>query len=162
MIGYISILLAACAGVSLAAFIAHKKRAKETFVCPMKGECHGVITSRFGKFLGVPVEMFGIAYYTSIVTGYAVLLSGMLGNDLLLQYFLLLLTGGAFLFSAYLVFIQIAVLKQICTWCLTSAFLSTFIFVVAYAVSINPASCGYNFASLRRSCYGWNVFWLHA
>ncbi|MDG1949628.1 MAG: vitamin K epoxide reductase family protein, partial [bacterium] len=46
-----------------------------------------------------------------------------------LEIFLVLASSGAFLFSAYLTFIQFFNLKQLCTWCLFSAFLSTCIFI---------------------------------
>jgi uncharacterized membrane protein len=125
MIESIAIIFLAFGGFSLSAYLFHKKREKkETFICPFRGKCSEVIQSKFSKFLGINVEVVGMFYYGSLALGYGLLsifptqLSG-------LSVYLMLASLGAFFFSLYLTFVQIVVLRKLCTWCLLSATLST-------------------------------------
>lgn len=125
----IVIIFCSFAGFLLAAYLHHKKeKPQEAFVCPLKGNCAAVIHSEFSHFFGIPVEWLGMAYYLAIAAMYGLFLA----LPLLLTPATLFLSIGismmAFLFSVYLTFIQLVYLKQICTWCLTSAGLSTIIF----------------------------------
>lgn len=125
----IIIIFCAFAGFLLAAYLHHKKaKPQEAFVCPLKGNCAEVIHSEFSSFFGIPVEWLGMTYYLAIALMYGLFL----GLPLLLTpatlFVSIALSTAAFLFSAYLTFIQLFSLKQICTWCLTSAGLSTIIF----------------------------------
>jgi hypothetical protein len=96
-------------------------------VCPLGSDCHAVIESEFSHFLGIPVEMLGLFYYAAIAITYAIFI--IVGNPSLLVSFLVFLFSLlAFLFSMYLTFIQVFTLRQLCTWCLTSAGLTTLIF----------------------------------
>lgn len=129
--GYVLALLCALAGFGLSLFLTHKKRAKEkVLVCPLRGNCTAVIQSDYSTFLGVPVELLGIAYYGVVALAYLLLVlvpSQLFGVSVLL----LAVGAAAFLFSLYLTFIQLMVLRQVCTWCLASAFLSTVLFSVS-------------------------------
>lgn len=128
MIEPVAIIFLGFAGFFLATFLRHKKKRKtEHLVCPFKGNCSEVIQSDYSKFLGVPVELMGAGYYAFIALGYGAVL---IWPDIAsLGIFLLLASAGAFLFSVYLTFIQFFNLKQLCTWCLLSATISTCIFV---------------------------------
>lgn len=131
MLEYILIIFVGFAGVFLAYYLHHKKhQKKEHFICPFKGKCTDVINSDFSKFFGIPVELLGMAYYASIAIGYgfAVVFSAQVPW---LTGVLLTISFGAFLFSLYLTFIQVVVLKKLCTWCLLSAAFTTIIAALA-------------------------------
>lgn len=115
-------------GFLLATYIAHKKRRKtEHFICPLRGSCSEVVHSNFSRFLGMPVELLGMAYYAVIAIGYGV--RGMFPEiNGLLVIPLVFVSTFALFFSFYLTFIQIFTLKKLCTWCLISATLTLFIF----------------------------------
>lgn len=93
--------------------------------------CETVQLSEWSSFLGLPVALWGMLAY-----------SGMLALALLgLQprwhqrreptLGLLALSGAGLLFSAYLTYLEAAVIHAWCRWCVVSAVLVTAIFVAA-------------------------------
>jgi len=125
------IIFAAFGGFVLAAYLNHKKSRPEPMVCPLKGDCSAVIKSEFSSFFGIPVEKIGMAYYLAIAVAYGAFLA-LPGLVTPATAFLAIgASMAAFLFSAYLTFIQIGFLKSVCTWCLLSALLTTVIFVTS-------------------------------
>ena len=132
---YILIIFLAFGGFAIASYIWNKKKKAQPMICPMKGNCHAVTSSKFSKFLGLPVELLGMLYYALIAVGYGLVVSLPVAHPL--AYFLLAITTGGFLFSAYLTFIQVVTLRQLCTWCLGSAAITTTIFGLGLSVSID-------------------------
>lgn len=123
------ITILAFGGFSLAFFIFRSKRKAKPIACPMDGHCDDVVRSEFSKFFGIPVEILGMLYYAGVVLAYSVFY---FRSDLaipLIAFSMFGLTSFSFLFSLYLTFIQAFNLKQWCVWCLTSAGLSSFIFL---------------------------------
>jgi uncharacterized membrane protein len=137
MILQVVIIAAALGGLSLAWWIRRKKRTGGKMVCPLNSNCEAVVHSRFSRFLGMPVEALGIAYYAAAAASYLAFLLLPSAVPPVLGFLVLIATVAAFLFSAYLVFIQAFTLKQWCTWCLTSAGLCTVIFLTALSTSAN-------------------------
>lgn len=92
------------------------KSGKEMF-CLFGGKCAEVISSRFGFTLGIKNEITGMVYYL-LLSAYLLIsmLIPRLGDDLAL--YAKTATILATVFSIYLLFIQLKVLKQICSWCL--------------------------------------------
>ncbi|MBI3256105.1 MAG: vitamin K epoxide reductase family protein [Candidatus Andersenbacteria bacterium] len=134
-IPFIVIIFAALCGVILTIYIFNKKRRHEAMVCPLNGHCDTVVNSEFSKFLGVPVELIGMFYYSMVALAYAVFLLVPILAAPLLTLAVFVTTMLAFLFSAYLIFIQLFYIKQYCTWCLGSAGLSTVIFGLSLFIS---------------------------
>ena len=129
------VLLFAVGGFALSAYIFVKKRREQPLVCPLKGNCHAVVSSEYSKFLGVPVERVGMVYYGVVALGYALSLA-VPAQAPVIAYILVPLTTSAALFSLYLTFIQFFSLKQLCTWCLVSAAFSFAIFGIALSQSV--------------------------
>jgi uncharacterized membrane protein len=117
-------------GFFVARHIYKEKRASRPLICPIKFDCQTVVHSDYSKFLGVPVEIFGMIYYVFIFSSYFAL--AFLGSVLPQGYiiFLALISVFAFLFSMYLIFIQMFVLRKFCSWCLVSAFICSLIFLL--------------------------------
>ena len=132
---YIIIIFVAFGGLILSLFIRHKKQAREIMICPLKADCNAVIQSEYSYFLGIPIELLGIAYYGLVALTYAVFL--VLPNlvSASLVFIVLAISTSAFLFSLYLTFIQAFLLKQWCTWCLVSAGFTTVIFFLVIFAS---------------------------
>lgn len=131
----IIIILASLGGFFLAFYIRAKKHKPEAMVCPLHGSCNTVTTSEYSSFFGFPVEMIGMVYYGFIATSYIILLAFPYLSVPIVNFLLLGTTIVAFLFSVYLTLVQGFALRQWCTWCLTSAGLSTLIFALSIAVS---------------------------
>lgn len=95
--------------------------------CTISHGCDLVRQSKYAYFFGIPMPAMGAAFYISLI---------MLSTYLLKKYdkriFILLKIMGAwgFIFSAYLTYLEIYVIKAICSWCVLSALLATGIFVI--------------------------------
>jgi uncharacterized membrane protein len=103
------------------------------------GGCERVQTSRYASLGGVPVAVLGLAGYAAILASLA--LPGRLAPAI--TAFLALAGAG---FSAYLTYLELAVIDAICQWCVASAVVMTALAAVAVArmlqaeVSAAPAA----------------------
>lgn len=149
-------IAAGLGGLGITLYITKKKHHKETLVCPIGSNCNAVVDSEFSKFLGIPLELLGMAYYGLIVVSYIAMT---LMTNLPLSPIIFPMTLGAFLFSGYLTFIQAFTLRQWCTWCLSSAGLSTLIFlgatfttdfdqIISFLQAIRPVLIGFHLLGL--------------
>ncbi|GIW66986.1 MAG: hypothetical protein KatS3mg095_0884 [Candidatus Parcubacteria bacterium] len=90
------------------------------FCLPNAG-CDFVIKSEYSKFLGLPVALWGVFYFGSI---------------LLLNYLekyknlLKIVSFLGFLFALYLIYIQAFVLKSFCVYCLIADTMAIIIFLL--------------------------------
>ncbi|MBI4276672.1 vitamin K epoxide reductase family protein [Candidatus Uhrbacteria bacterium] len=135
------------AGFLLSFYIWHKKQAHEKMACPLHSNCDTVIHSAFARFFGIPVELLGMGYYGAIAVAYGAVLAAPSLAVPELRFLLMTLSTTAFLFSLYLTFIQLIPLRQWCTWCLTSAGLSTLIFAITVTtteLTITPLLVAYH------------------
>ena len=128
---YAFIAFAAAGGFGVAFYIFRTKKGGGQLVCPAGSDCNVVITSRYSKFLGVPIEYLGMAYYLIIISAYSVLIFAPHTLSTTMLSVVMALTAGAFLFSLYLLFAQAFLLRQWCIWCLLSAMLSIIIFIAS-------------------------------
>jgi uncharacterized membrane protein len=99
-------------------------------MCIGSGDCKTVNASRYAEVYGIPVAVLGVAGYAAIL---AVLLlghrPGFLQQNGTLLFFGLSLTG--FLFTLYLVFVEVALIKAYCPFCITSQTAMTLIFIIS-------------------------------
>lgn len=149
------IVLAACAGFAISAYIHHKKKAGEVLVCPIGTSCERVTHSEYSSFAGIPLEYLGMLYYLTMVLSYGAFL---VSPSLALpgaEFVLLGVSILAVLFSSYLVFLQAFTLREWCTWCLISAVLSAVILAVSFV------SAGREFVAVLSANYEYVVV-LHA
>lgn len=122
------IVLALC-GFMVAKKIHKSKRSSKPFVCPLKFNCHAVTSSNYSKLFGIPLEYWGMLYYAVTAIAYAVLL---IVPELMSQTFtntMIVVSIIAFVFSFFLTYVQAVKIREWCSWCLVSAFLSTAITV---------------------------------
>ncbi len=99
-------------------------------VCPVGFDCNAVVHSDYSKFIGIPVEVFGMAYYTFIALLYFCIIFMPRILPEAFSIYLLLISLLAFLFSLYLITVQVFILKKGCSWCFVSAFICVLIFVL--------------------------------
>jgi uncharacterized membrane protein len=95
------------------------------------GSCEFVQTSPYAELFGVPVALYGVAGYASLL---AVGLAGLqprFAADRRLTKLLAVLATLGFVFTLYLTGIEVFVLHAICRWCVASAAIMTGIWVAA-------------------------------
>jgi uncharacterized membrane protein len=92
--------------------------------------CSIVNSSRYSEVNGIPVAVLGVVGYAAIL---AVLLlerrPGFFQQNGTLIFFGLSLTG--FLFTLYLIFVEVALIKAYCPFCITSQTAMTLIFIIS-------------------------------
>jgi uncharacterized membrane protein len=89
-----------------------------TPVCLGRG-CGEVIASPFGRLLGLPVAGWGLALYLSIGAAALAGARHAASRPGLVPVVLGLAVFGA-AFSAYLLWVQVAVIRAVCLWCVAS------------------------------------------
>jgi uncharacterized membrane protein len=97
------------------------------------GACETVNTSRWSVFLGLPVAAWGFLFYVDV---FGVALLGTMPrweNESVISIVLVGQAAVGVLFSAWLTYLELAVIQAICIWCVASAFIVTVIFVVSIA-----------------------------
>jgi uncharacterized membrane protein len=103
-------------------------------MCIGSGDCKTVNNSRYSKIdiagLKIPVAVLGVVGYVAIL---AVLLleprMGFLRQNGSLVFFGLSLMG--FLFTLYLIYVEIALIRAFCPFCITSQVAMIFIFILS-------------------------------
>jgi uncharacterized membrane protein len=99
-------------------------------MCVGSKDCSVVNASRYSEVYGIPVAVIGVVGYAAIL---AVLLLerkiGFLEQNGSMAFFGLSLTG--FLFTLYLIFVEVALIKAYCPFCITSQVAMTLIFFLS-------------------------------
>jgi uncharacterized membrane protein len=102
-----------------------------TLVCDTKGSCEQVQATHFSRFLGVPVALWGVAYYALVLALAFVGIQDRFAEAKWVSLAIAVLTGWGVLFSGYLTYLELFVIHLICRWCVSSALLTTTLFVLA-------------------------------
>jgi uncharacterized membrane protein len=97
-------------------------------VCHVTEGCGDVLTSVYSEIGGIPISWFGFGFYFFV---FAMAAFGLAGDRATLR-FLRWPTLAALLVSGVLTGIQAFVLEAWCEYCLTSAALSTLIFLTVW------------------------------
>lgn len=94
------------------------------------GSCEAVQASKYARFLGQPVPVWGTLWY-SVVLVLAFLGLGPAAGGRRVEVLIALAATGGLLFSIYLTSIELFVLHAVCMWCVVSAVLTVAIFLLA-------------------------------
>jgi len=107
-------------GILVSGYLTYVKATETPMVCVVNGifDCHTVQNSAYARFLGVPIAYFGFAMYLAL----AAILFFERRSPLLAQYSKILMFGISlfgWMFSMWLVYVQVALLGALCPWCLS-------------------------------------------
>jgi uncharacterized membrane protein len=123
-------IVLAIIGLLVSIYMTIYKITSNDSMCIGSGDCKTVNASRYAEVYGVPVAVLGVAGYAAIL---AVLLlerrPGFFQQNGSLLFFGLSLTG--FLFTLYLIFVEVALIKAYCPFCITSQTVMTIIFIIS-------------------------------
>ncbi|MCE9646471.1 MAG: vitamin K epoxide reductase family protein [Chloroflexi bacterium] len=117
-------------GLLVSIYMTIYKLTSDDRMCVGSGDCHTVNASRYSEVNGVPVAVFGVIGYGAIL---AVLFfeprNRFFGDNGTLMIFGMGLFG--FLFTVWLVYVELVLLKALCPFCVTSQISMTLLFVLA-------------------------------
>jgi len=123
-------ILLAIVGLLVSIYMTIYKITSNDSMCIGSGDCKTVNASRYAEVYGIPVAVLGVAGYSAIL---AVLFlerkPGFFQENGTLLFFGLSLTG--FLFTLYLIFVEVALIKAYCPFCITSQTVMTILFIIS-------------------------------
>lgn len=126
----ILLLVLSLLGIVNSGYLAWKHYRKQPLVCPLKEKCELVTESKWSHIFGVRNEVLGVLYY---IFAFLFVIYVFFFNPGMKILFIIG-TGGALLFSAFLVFLQSYVIKSYCFYCIISAILSLLIFALSFTI----------------------------
>jgi uncharacterized membrane protein len=95
------------------------------------GECEVVQNSPWAVILGLPVAFYGVVGYLALLVASLVGLQPKWADRRELTALLVVLSAIGFAFTVYLTYLEAAVIRAWCRWCLVSAGIITAIFVTS-------------------------------
>jgi uncharacterized membrane protein len=123
----------ALAGIFVASYLLMYKLGMIGHLTCSVGSCETVNTSRWAKFLGMPVAGWGVAWYVGMFGLALVSDQAKFDDSRTMSLALLVLAAGGLIFSAWLTWLELFRIHAICQWCVISALLVTSIFLVCLA-----------------------------
>lgn len=125
------IWISSLVGFIVAGYLTYVKIFHAPIYCtPGLGDCAAVNASRWSELWGIPIALFGMLSYLLIL--FLVFFGPKIA--FLRTYNKMLIFGiglFGFLFSVYLTYLELFVIKMLCQWCLVSAICMTTIFITS-------------------------------
>jgi len=117
-------------GMLVALYMTVFKLTDNQNMCLGNGGCSVVNNSPYAQVYGIPVAVVGVLGYAAILA--VLLISARLrvhtSNEVLVSFGLCL---AGFLFTIYLVYVEIALIRALCPFCLASQLIMTLLFALS-------------------------------
>jgi len=117
-------------GLFVSVYMTVYKITSNDAMCVGSRDCSVVNASRYSEISGIPVSLIGVGGYAALLA--VIFLErrpGFFQQNGTMLFFGLSLTG--FLFTLYLIFVEAALLRAYCPFCITSQTAMTLIFVLS-------------------------------
>jgi uncharacterized membrane protein len=117
-------------GLLVSIYMTVYKLTSNNSMCLGSGDCSTVNASRYSEVNGIPVAVIGVLGYLAILATHFFENR----NNFLKQNGTLLIFGMAlagFIFTVWLIYVEVAILKALCPFCVTSQTAMTIIFILA-------------------------------
>ncbi len=125
-----SAIILALLGLADGIYLSYIKLANATAACGGIGDCESVNNSPYSEIAGIPIAILGSGAYLAIIFLLMVEPRAQWWRDYApIMVFGLSLTGV--LYSAYLTYVEVAVLHAICPYCVISAILLVAILAIS-------------------------------
>lgn len=117
-------------GLLVSIYMTIYKATSNDALCLGSGDCSTVNASRYSEVYGIPVASVGIAgYFAILLVHWFERRDKFFEKNGPMLVFGFALTG--FLFTVYLIYVEAAILKAYCPFCLTSQISMTIIFIIS-------------------------------
>jgi uncharacterized membrane protein len=123
-------LALAILGVLVSVYMTIYKLTENPNMCLGNGGCSTVNSSRYASIYGIPVALVGVGGYLVILA--LLWLEGR--NSFLAENGTLVIFGLAllgFLFTLYLIYVELALIHALCPFCVTSQITMTILFILS-------------------------------
>ncbi len=131
MLKRMAVALIAVLGIVVATYLTLYKLGYVGALTCSIGSCETVNLSKWAKFVGAPVAAWGVAFYITVFAVAVASIQPRFADSRRASVILVALTGWGVLFSAWLTYLELFVIKAICQWCVVSAILVTIMFAVS-------------------------------
>ncbi|HEX8392120.1 MAG TPA: vitamin K epoxide reductase family protein [Longimicrobium sp.] len=125
------IALLALAGLLVSMYLALYKLGYMGIIQCQIGSCEKVQASQYAYFLGQPVAMWGVGAYIVLLVLALLGTQPRFARERWVALSIFGMALGGVLFSAYLTYLEAAVIRAWCQWCVISAILITLIFLLS-------------------------------
>ncbi len=117
-------------GLLVSVYMTVYKLTENNAMCLGSGDCSTVNASKYSEIYGIPVGLVGVVGYAAILILHLLEnRNDFMRRNAILFIFGLALTG--FLFTVYLIYVEFAILKALCPFCLASQIAMTLIFIIS-------------------------------
>ena len=127
------VAILALAGIFVALYLLLYKLGMIGALSCAVGSCETVNSSRWAKFMGLPVAGWGVGYYIAMFVLAMVSLREEFADSRTVSAVLLAVAATGLIFSAWLTYLELFRIHAICMWCVISAIIVTLIFFVCVA-----------------------------
>jgi uncharacterized membrane protein len=130
----------AMAGMGVAAYLTYSHYADQPIACAGLSGCQAVESSEYSKLVGIPVAVLGMLFCAGLL---ALVLGRLTRLPLAEEWappaaFSMTLAGVAF--EAYLIYIQLFVVEDICIWCTSFAAIVTVAWLITIVNVLAPTN----------------------
>ncbi|MEK6908769.1 MAG: vitamin K epoxide reductase family protein [Nanoarchaeota archaeon] len=123
------ILILSIIGIVITRYISIAHILKKKVICPINSKsCNIVLDSKYSRTLGIKNEFIGLTYYIAVITAIFIIPST---NILLVTKLMSIL---ATTYSIILLVIQIRVIKNYCSWCITTAIINVMLCLLIISI----------------------------
>ena len=133
-------LVLALIGLGAAVYVAQGNYRGEPLWCPVIDGCNAVVNSPYSRVFGVPMSYFGFIYYLYMFALAARLPFEPFSNSLRFRAVLYAAMGAVS--SMYFMYLQVAFIREVCSYCLIAAVTSLLLLFAAlwhFQAARNPA-----------------------
>jgi uncharacterized membrane protein len=124
--------LLALAGLAVAGYLTYVETQLVQAVCGPVGDCNAVQSSSYARLFGVlPVGVLGAAGYLGILAAWLLNRLGRGRLAVMAPAAVLVMTLFGVIFSIYLTYLELFVIRAVCIWCLTSAVIITLLMLLS-------------------------------
>ncbi|HMK08139.1 MAG TPA: vitamin K epoxide reductase family protein [Anaerolineales bacterium] len=127
---WMTAVVLAAIGLVDSLYLSYIKLANQTASCAVIGDCATVNNSRFASIGGVPIALLGVAGYLLILVLLVFDRPGR-GEHEAIRFALFGVTLAGTLYSIYLTYLEVFVLRAMCPFCVLSALAMTGLFLIS-------------------------------
>lgn len=121
-------LLLALVGLGLSAYLTYVHFNPSALTCSVGG-CDVVQGSQFSTMFGVPIAMFGLAMFLTLIAG---IILREIRTDWaeLISTAIVMILVAAVIYWAYLTYLELRVIYAVCQWCVATSIATLLLLVV--------------------------------